>query len=463
MLSSLAQGVGARMNAFNGECREAEPFESTTWRYDPAVNVGLSSWQGNSDPWNNEQFLVNQASQWQPLTQQEQVAVGRGKLNLTPTNDAAQAAWESMTNRLLCPTRGAKGTWTRTAQVVSLSGLFELLGQEYTAKDIYDYWLSSRVVAAKNRRSKTEASNHTLQRQAALELRGQEHHLSKEFASAFGLSADRMPASGSARLELIGRAISGKILERDMHPWAQFKPVPAGGISCMSMGWEVFKTTLLQWDDMSLTHLGAGVREAVSKSAGGACAGCVGQPLYTCMGSRTVTRDGQPVAAGTQDAIQICCGYTALLSKNFQLPEGQTAWLCQDCHNEQTPVHNGTANRLIRLFPLVETTSGTLTVFVPSKGPACALALFHAPEEWSFPALANDWDVGQPTQARDVYLRGDAMEPMNVVVDHVPRFVYDYEDSNVVWNIAGRYQGRKPEEFKPDRKYAQSPASGRLA
>eukprot|EP00959_Pyramimonas_sp_CCMP1952_P318613 6666757-Pyramimonas_sp.AAC.1 len=83
-----------------------------------------------------------------------------------------------------------------------------------------------------------------------------------------------MPASGSKRLELIGRAIGSKILERDMHPWAQFKPVPAGGISCMSMGWEVLKTTLLQWDDMSLAHLGADVREAVSKSAGGACAGC---------------------------------------------------------------------------------------------------------------------------------------------------------------------------------------------
>ena len=69
--------------------------------------------------------------------------------------------------------------------------------------------------------------------------------------------------------------------------------------------------------------------------------------------------------------------------------------------------------------------------------------------------LANDWDDGQPTQSRDVYLKGDAMEPMKVVVDQVPRFVYEYEDSNVVWNIAGRYQGVKPEEFKPDRQYAQ--------
>ena len=300
-----------------------------------------------------------------------------------------------------------------------------------------------------------ETSNRALQRQAALEYRGQEQHLSEEFASAFGLSADRMPASGSKRLELIGRAIGSKILERDMHPWAQFKPAPAGGVSRMSMGWEVLKTTLLQWDDMSLAHLGAGVREAVSNSAGGACAGCVGQPLYTCMGSRTVTRDGQPVAAGTQDAIQICCGNTALLSKNFQLPEGQTAWLCQDCHNDQTPVQNGVPNRLIRLFPLVQTTSGNLTVFIPSKGPACVLALFHAPEEWSFPTLANNWDDGQPTQARDVYLRGDAMEPMKVVVNQVARFVYEYTDSDVAWNIAGRYQGRAPEEFKPDRAYGQ--------
>ena len=53
-LSSLALGVGARMNALVGECREAEPFESTTWKYDAAVNAGVSSWQGNSDPWNNE-------------------------------------------------------------------------------------------------------------------------------------------------------------------------------------------------------------------------------------------------------------------------------------------------------------------------------------------------------------------------------------------------------------------------
>ena len=455
-LSSLALGVGARMNAFNGECREAEPFESTTWRYDAAVSAGVSSWQGDSDPWNNEQFLVNQASQWQPLTRQEQIAVGKGQLSLTPNNDDEQPAWENMTNRLLCPPRRAKGTWTRTSQVVSLAGLFEVLGQEYTAKDIYDYWLSSRVVAAKYRRPGTETSNHTLQRQAALEHRGQEQHLSEEFASAFGLSADRMPTRASnKRLELIGREIGSKILERDMHPWAQFKPAPAGGVSRMSMGWEVLKTTLLQWDDMSLAHLGAGVREAVSNSAGGACAGCVGQPLYTCMGSRTVTRDGQPVAAGTQDAIQICCGNTALLSKNFQLPEGQTAWLCQDCHNDQTPVQNGVPNRLIRLFPLVETTSGKLTVFIPSKGPACVLALFHAPEEWSFPTLANDWDDGQPTQARDVYLRGNAMEPMKVVVNQVARFVYEYTDSDVVWNIAGRYKGRKPEEFKPDRAYGQ--------
>ena len=33
--------------------------------------------------------------------------------------------------------------------------------------------------------------------------------------------------------------------------------------------------------------------------------------------------------------------------------------------------------------------------------------------------------------------------------------VYEYTDSDVVWNIAGRYKGRKPEEFKPDRAYGQ--------
>ena len=47
------------------------------------------------------------------------------------------------------------------------------------------------------------------------------------------------------------------------------------------------------------------------------------------------------------------------------------------------------------------------------------------------------------------------MEPMKVVVNQVARFVYEYTDSDVVWNIAGRYKGRKPEEFKPDRAYGQ--------
>ena len=237
-------------------------------------------------------------------------------------------------------------------------------------------------------------------------------------------------------------AINNKILQAFSMPWQNYRPCAAGGTQSMSLGWEVFKTTLLEWEDTA--RLGDEVHEFLANSTTGDLCGCVGQPLYTCVGRKWIGVDGRLVADDALcfgDVVEVCCGKRALLDdRNFALPEGETGWLCQECYNAGAAIMPNKPNRLIALFPLISTKAGKKTVCVPKGGaPACVLAVHLPPSAWSFP-IDNDWNDGAPTQNRDLF-RDSKVQPAKVALHDTVRFVYGTEESDYVWNHAGRYQG----------------------
>lgn len=446
------------MNYYDGQLREAVPIESTSWRFD-------ADWDYNPNPrasWNLEQFMVAPASQWQPLTIEQQVAMGRGASfapAALPVPRGCRPDWGNQKNRLLVPSVSGRGTWCREVHVACPGELAIELGEAHSAWEVCEYWKRCRVVAVKrvHRPAKAGAGSEQVRARTKRSLQDTCGPLVDEFRALFPIAGPAAQAS-SVREDVaaVGRLITARVLERDKMPWRNERFE-----STASFDWDIAKTSLLNWDYDSMVLLGSQVHEALKESVGEAVlTGCVGQPLYTCMGTRFVTPFGQPVAADAPEAQAAPCGATALLSlaedSFLELPAGATCWLCQDCMDNRRTPQQGTPNRMVRLFPTVQTTSGGSMVYVPGK-PPCVLLLHPSPVEWQFPAL-GDWADDQPVQARDVHRRLPALEPTSILLPDgsPPRVLYsDVVSSDTVWNLAGRYGGRQPEALKPGRRFAR--------
>ena len=60
-----------------------------------------------------------------------------------------QPDWSRMVSRILCPARSGDGFYFREVGVMNLGLLFTWLGDQFTARELYEYYLLSRVVAVK--------------------------------------------------------------------------------------------------------------------------------------------------------------------------------------------------------------------------------------------------------------------------------------------------------------------------
>ena len=468
------------MNFYDGQIREAVPIESTQWRRHRCIHRPDRITKESAATYDHEQFYVCEASQWQPIKDVSlQVALGRGVTHgdydtppprgggipPPPTAREHRPDWEQQKHRLFVPSMDGRSTWSREAWGATISDLAVTLGHRHTAWEIHEYWKQCRVIAVKkvHRATIFGTGVRAVRAQTKCDMDNTCRPLLEEFTKAFKQDpASVAPVSDSAshesQLKTIGRMLQRFVLDTDKMPWRMERPAAPGGVDHASFDWDLNKTTLLSWDVDSTQWLGDMVSEEVQKSVVGATVlGCVGQPLYTCMGTRYMTPSGQPVAADSAEALAVPCGETARLTlaedSFLELPPGASCWLCQDCINNKRQPQSGKPSRLIRIFPLVPSKAGNPIICVTRK-PPCYLMVHASPPEWQFPRL-NDWDEWQPVAHRDcIQSKFPRFSPDLIMQYGVPRFCYtDKGESDSVWNMAGRFNGRTPEAFKPGRRF----------
>ena len=77
---------------------------------------------------------------------------GSAKARTLSVNDL-RADWLRQTFRVLAPCKGTKDfQWVRTGAVISLGQLFLVLGETFTAAEIYQFYRTLRIVAVKRRK-----------------------------------------------------------------------------------------------------------------------------------------------------------------------------------------------------------------------------------------------------------------------------------------------------------------------
>ena len=191
-LRSLAPRAGARIDFHRGEIRERVPYHDTKWHYDEWAQ---ETWLDDTNWFGNDEVFLVQKPDGTPLTDDEQLNVGRGQIVWEQRGDLPAKLmpdWKNMRNRLICMSQSGQGAWKRQVCGMTLAGFFENLGIHFTAKQIYAFWLSSRIVAQpyRTKPSARGRGNRAFAEIVAQPVAGPSRHYMNEVVAQFGLNKE---------------------------------------------------------------------------------------------------------------------------------------------------------------------------------------------------------------------------------------------------------------------------------
>ncbi len=368
-------------------------------------------------------FVPGQANVLEFLMEEDQRAVRRVFLHA----DALKPAWDQMRFRHVCPCVDTdKYAWVRQGKVVSIGELFMLLGQEYTAAEIYAFYRCMRIVCLKRRKNRSgghSALGSAVAGVAAGRVRrglgDWRELLIEEYAT---LKGQPLPAREEKRYsrELFKAAVQYihvNLLQDLSPPWIEHDfpmALPGDGILARYL-----KPTFLRWP---LEVVGALFGEKVLKAWAARChrvglelGAVLGRPLYFCT---------RKLPSGA------VCGAIAAMSPLMEQREKHKEFMCKDCAERSHPgAHQALpVLRLVRLYAQVSVDKDRCL----AMRSASMYILVHAPR--------NDtvWGVGH--QAPDYVLAAGSASPGNLEMYGRLAFSYSDGESHNIWLYSSHFQ-----------------------
>ena len=272
------------------------------WCFGSGNNVASETRSADVDEFGRPRFQAAEGIMHQRIQELAVVDTGIRSMNLDP-------AWDIQQERLTVPCiMSQTWHWYRVGPVITLGELFSAFGHKYTAKEIYRFYLSRRLVVVKrDKHSKTGSIDNKTSSTigiggSALETRNiikefekDQELLIKEFMEVQNIKDDaakRLAQEGlfhRAVLYICGLLIRDLqppwVLDRDLPPpWVSnspFQAMPEGDPLSQLIG-----HSLLQWEArQTKTLFGDKVHDIFAQSVhtqGLEFAGIVARPLFCC-------------------------------------------------------------------------------------------------------------------------------------------------------------------------------------
>ncbi len=344
--------------------------------------------------------------------------------------------WAEQRYRCVVPCAGAGDyEWVRVGPVVTLGELFMQLGKFFTAKHIYAFFRTLRIVALK--RGKLSANDATpwsttggvaggpLQAHRIMAPYRKEDELVAEYVDLRGLPTQYVAEKGPERMKKEAINFMHLLLLRDMTPpWVahQFpRALPGDGLLS-----KFTRPSFLCWPEAGAGALfGAAVSNVLRGRADRVqkeFAGVIARPLYQC----TATVGGR------------MCTNVASMSRFMRDPEGRPPYRCNDCADREqgvgiAPGPASASLRALWAYPMVRDPDGQPT---PVRVSAPVRLLVHAP-----PA-AWGW---RAAQAEPPPRTGDLPVPTIGEVKENSRYerlyIYSEPDSAAIWFGSQSFKG----------------------
>ncbi|CAK0881622.1 unnamed protein product [Prorocentrum cordatum] len=380
--------------------------------------------------------------------QREAAAVNEGE-DINP--QVYMPAWAHQWSRVCVPCEAVEThEWCRQSPVTTLGELFWDLGRTHTAKAIYAFYRTLRLVALKrDKNSSTKASSApgfaSASRPAgsaaafgftgsdlqAPRIRADYSHpatnrevLVEDYIEAVGLSTAYV--SSKTKQELLDEAVKcvTLVLLRDMRPpWLDHvfpQALPGDGLLS-----KFTRPSFLYWDASFLdmlfgTALGSDLNDQAA-SVDNQLAGVIARPLYKCT---------QIVDASTGAA----CMNVASMSRLLRGTAGRGHYTCKECAErkqgaDETLGFPSVALRALCLYPAVFGPDGEPT---PLRAMAPHRAFAHAPPE--------NWGWGVERVQRRVVTQANP-----TISTATPTwYTYNAEESEAIWIASSAYKATPP-------------------
>ena len=350
---------------------------------------------------------------------------------------AVQPDWDRMRFRHVCPCVDTEEyAWVRHGAVVSVGELFMILGQEYTAAEIYTLYRCLRIVCLKRRKGRSgghsalgSAVAGVAPHRVLQEHKGWRQLLIEEYAT---LKGQALPARGDqmANENMFKAAVQYihvNLLQDLSPPWIGHnfsQALPGDGVLARYL-----KPTFLRWPLEAVgTLFGREILETWNEKCNRVdldLGAVVGRPLYVCtrkLPSRKV------------------CGRIAAMSPLMDQRQKHTEFVCKDCavscdlgEHQALPVL-----RLVRLYAQVWVEKPCLAM---RRAPMHFLV--HAPKE------DGVWGVGHraPAQVHDA----TPASPGKMSMLDRGGFTYNDRESQNIWLYASHFQDlRDDDDMEPE-------------
>ena len=346
-----------------------------------------------------------------------------------PSIEQLEPDWEQQVYRITCPCKDAHCgyEWARYGPAFTLGELFLALGKEYTARQIYAFYLSLRLIAVKRRKTQSTGRGAGAATgvtgspfQAAnmrSELKYNRTQLIEEYAAVHNL--DPLPDNKES-LDAATRYLYKLLLSDLRPPWlTEAFPQALPGNSLLS---RYSRPCFLQWGDGEGADLfGDSVATRISQhvdSLGLELRGFLARPLYVCTASSG--RNGE------------MCMSLASMSQLVKHAEGRREYRCRKCAkkaSEREPASGSGPLRVLHIYALVSTSGPAST---PLHMPAVRLVVTAPPEDWAWCRSPEDWSVYNGGARSTAW-------PTQGVDSRGAHFRYNDAESRVIWHRSRCY------------------------
>jgi hypothetical protein len=335
--------------------------------------------------------------------------------------------WGNQTQRIICPCISTElYEWRRCARVSTLGELFFLLGEEWPASTIYQFYRTLRVIALKRRKTDSATSKGPASGspgltgsslQAATIRKAftcNKDLIIEEYVAVQGLDKQLL-ADNSQRDSLYNEAVLyiHMILLRDMRPpWLLHTfPQALPGEGLLS---QYTRPSFLQWEADDLIHVfGVEVTlllHKVAETVSLQCSGAIARPLYVC------------TALKGQEHCMSMASMSSLLQQNTERGE----YKCRDCMT-CAPVSDSEPMRALHVYALVSTGSKSMT---PLRMKSIRLLVSAPPESWA-------WGVGQFEKKKAAT---ETAKPILMKDSSGKYWKYNANESSSIWFASGPFQ-----------------------
>ena len=319
------------------------------------------------------------------------------------------AVWHQQRLRLLVPCSDAllPYEWRRTGSCTTLGLLFFALGKEYSASQVYDYYLYLKIVALKRKKGKSSNwGSHGKRGSSAAGIsgsgirkgfKGSKEQIVNEYREVTG-GAEPGSASDAILTDQAVRHIHAFLLQDMRPPWIMSTldtQIPSEStLSCYT------QASFLQWTPaVARACFGVNILRPFTQSiseCGFEDGGIVARPLYACTALKR-----------NKAGIQGVCMSPAAMSPLLEFPEERKAWRCSACLRRDEPVSESLPHRILRLYPLVKATHSALT---PMRASPAIAHLYIPPEEFSWGTGSSSASASRAAKPRRLqYFNGRSL------------------------------------------------------